>query len=104
MFLDFPNKRAFFHAQLKAYVRGYCAAPGGGSHFPSISLPISREHVLLDSKAAFDALRGEAALRGRLEVAYKGEEGIDAGGLSREWYTIVAREMFRPDYGMWRLS
>jgi E3 ubiquitin-protein ligase HUWE1 len=104
VFLDFPNKRTYFHAQLKAYVRGYCAAPGGGSHFPSIALPISREHVLLDSKAAFDALRGEAALRGRLEVAYKGEEGIDAGGLSREWYTIVAREMFRPDYGMWRLS
>ncbi len=24
----------------------------------------------------------------------QGEEGIDAGGVSREWYTVMAREVF----------
>jgi hypothetical protein len=32
--------------------------------------------------------------RGKLQVSFYGEEGIDAGGLTREWYSILAREMF----------
>lgn len=31
---------------------------------------------------------------GKLQVSFYGEEGIDAGGLTREWYSILAREMF----------
>ena len=37
-------------------------------------------------------------LKGRINVHFNGEEGIDAGGLTREWYTILAREMFNPNY------
>jgi len=101
LFLDFTNKRNFFYAQLKAY----CGGRPGTHHFGTIPLEITREHLLQESKSKFDEhlAKGES-LRGRLDVRYKGEEGIDAGGLSREWYTIVAREMFRPDYGMWKLS
>jgi hypothetical protein len=32
--------------------------------------------------------------RGKLQISFYGEEGIDAGGLTREWYSILAREMF----------
>jgi len=37
-------------------------------------------------------------MKGRLTVHFVGEEGVDAGGVSREWYQILAREMFNPNY------
>ncbi|GFZ19396.1 LOW protein: E3 ubiquitin ligase-like protein [Actinidia rufa] len=33
-------------------------------------------------------------LKGRLTVRYQGEEGIDAGGLTREWYQLLSRVIF----------
>lgn len=30
----------------------------------------------------------------------QGEEGIDAGGVSREWYAVMAREMFNPNLAL----
>jgi E3 ubiquitin-protein ligase HUWE1 len=39
-------------------------------------------------------------LKGRLSVQFNGEEGIDAGGVSREWYSVLAKEMFNPNYAL----
>ncbi len=30
----------------------------------------------------------------------QGEEGIDAGGVTREWYQVMAREMFNPNLAL----
>lgn len=35
-----------------------------------------------------------------MTVTFAGEEGVDAGGLTREWYTVMAREMFNPAYSL----
>ena len=45
-----------------------------------------------------------AELRGRLTIQFSGEEGIDAGGVSREWYMLLARDMFNPDKALFELS
>ena len=39
-------------------------------------------------------------MRGRLSVAFYGEEGIDAGGLTREWFIVLARSIFNPNYAL----
>ena len=33
-----------------------------------------------------------------------GEEGQDAGGLLREWYMIISREIFNPNYALFKSS
>ena len=33
-----------------------------------------------------------------------GEEGQDAGGLLREWYVIISREIFNPMYALFTVS
>ena len=33
-------------------------------------------------------------LKGRLNVQFQGEEGIDAGGMTREWYQLLSRVIF----------
>ena len=30
----------------------------------------------------------------------QGEEGIDAGGVSREWYAVMAQEIFNPNLAL----
>ena len=37
-------------------------------------------------------VRDADELRGRLTVQFQGEEGIDAGGVTREWYGRNPRE------------
>ncbi len=39
-------------------------------------------------------------MRGRLQVNFSGEEGVDAGGLVREWFGILAKEIFNPNYAL----
>ena len=34
------------------------------------------------------ACRSPEEMRGKLTVHFQGEEGIDAGGLTREWYQV----------------
>jgi E3 ubiquitin-protein ligase HUWE1 len=51
---------------------------------------------------SFHQLRMRTAeeMRGRLAVNFHGEEGIDAGGVSREWFLVLAREIFNPNYAL----
>ncbi|KIZ04485.1 E3 ubiquitin-protein ligase HUWE1 [Monoraphidium neglectum] len=44
--------------------------------------------------------RSPEELRYKLSVQFSGEEGIDAGGVSREWYQVMAREIFNPDLAL----
>jgi E3 ubiquitin-protein ligase HUWE1 len=39
-------------------------------------------------------------MRGKLHVSFRHEEGVDAGGLSREFFSILAKEMFNPNYAL----
>lgn len=39
-----------------------------------------------------------------LEVNFENEEGIDASGLSREWYDIVCKEILEENVGLWKKS
>jgi hypothetical protein len=39
-------------------------------------------------------------MRGKLSVTFIGEEAMDAGGVAREWFKILAREIFNPMYAL----
>jgi len=98
-FLKFDNKRKYFFAQLKLFNQNASAAAGGGRRSGGVHLQIRRHQVFEDS---FHQLRMRTAeeMRGRLQVNFYGEEGVDAGGLSREWFVILAREIFNPNYAL----
>ena len=86
--IDFDNKRAVYRnriLQQNEERRHYT------QRFARIC--VRREFVLDDSYHQL-RLRSPEELRGRLTVQFQGEEGIDAGGLMREWYYILAREIF----------
>ena len=37
-------------------------------------------------------------------IRVSGEEGQDAGGLLREWYAVITREIFNPNYALFITS
>jgi E3 ubiquitin-protein ligase HUWE1 len=94
-YISFENKRKYFLQQLQSHR----LIASGIRTSSSIRLHVHRESVFEDS---YDQLRSRSAaeLQGRLNINFEGEQGIDAGGLTREWYSVVAREIFNPGYAL----
>eukprot|EP00605_Chrysophyceae_sp_TOSAG23-4_P003045 GSChrysophyteH1.ASY1.ANO1.3350.1 assembled CDS len=94
--LNFENKRKYFFAQLKNLRTNELQGRRmrGGPH-----LQLVRTSVFEDS---FHQLRFRTPdeMRGRMQINFRGEEGIDAGGVTREWYIILSREIFNPNYAL----
>ncbi|VDB98127.1 unnamed protein product [Peniophora sp. CBMAI 1063] len=64
---------------------------------------VRRGWVFEDSFAAVMRLRPED-LKKRLMVRFEGEDGLDYGGVSREWFFLLSHEMFNPSYGLFEYS
>lgn len=84
-FIDFDNKRAHFRSKIKHQHDHH--------HHSPLRISVRRAYILEDS---YNQLRMRTAqeLKGRLTVHFQGEEGIDAGGLTREWYQLLSRVIF----------
>eukprot|EP01105_Mastigella_eilhardi_P021763 TRINITY_DN529_c2_g4_i1.p1 TRINITY_DN529_c2_g4~~TRINITY_DN529_c2_g4_i1.p1 ORF type:complete len:3442 (-),score=904.70 TRINITY_DN529_c2_g4_i1:98-9571(-) len=95
--LDFDNKRTHFRLAIQR-VRELELR-----RLPTVRLTVRRSNIFEDS---FHSLRTRTAaeLKGRMSVQFSGEEGIDAGGLTKEWYQVISREMFNPNYALFKLS
>ena len=61
---------------------------------------VRREHLLEDSVDAVMSL-SRRDMRKLWRFEFIGEEGLDAGGLKREWFQLVTSEIFDPDMGFW---
>ena len=88
--LDFDNKRYYFVAKLR---------PDSQDH-PKLGVTVRRDQVFLDSYRSLFFKSNEEIKKSKLEITFKGESGVDAGGLTREWYQVLSRQMFNPDYAL----
>ena len=43
---------------------------------------------------------GQEEIKKGVRVEFVGEEGIDAGGLRKEWFLLLVREVFDPEHGL----
>ncbi|XP_061371769.1 E3 ubiquitin-protein ligase UPL1-like [Gastrolobium bilobum] len=83
-FIDFDNKRSHFRSKIKHQ---------HDHHHSPLRISVRRAYVLEDSYNQL-RMRSTQDLKGRLTVHFQGEEGIDAGGLTREWYQLLSRVIF----------
>lgn len=87
--LEFDNKRNWFFQKLKR------KREAGAS----LHLNIRRQYVFEDSFQALQRRSGDEIKYGKLNVKFYNEDGIDAGGVTREWYSVLARQIFDPNFG-----
>lgn len=64
---------------------------------PYLYLRVNRENILQDSFEAFE--RHENDLKKGLRIEFINEQGVDAGGLRKEWFLLLIRKLFDPENG-----
>ncbi len=69
-------------------------------------LNVRRDCLVEDSLKGVSAAIGSGTddIKKGLRIIFNGEEGIDAGGLRKEWFLLLVREVFNPDHGKPSLS
>ncbi|KAL0306242.1 UNVERIFIED_CONTAM: E3 ubiquitin-protein ligase UPL1 [Sesamum radiatum] len=83
--IDFDNKRAYFRSRIRQQHDQHLSGP--------LRISVRRAYILEDSYNQL-RMRPSQDLKGRLNVHFQGERGIDAGGLTREWYQLLSRVIF----------
>lgn len=66
-------------------------------------LEVSRQDIFEESYRAILKLRPKD-LRKRLMIKFRGEEGLDYGGVAREWLYLLSHEMLNPYYGLFQYT
>ncbi|XP_006461106.1 hypothetical protein AGABI2DRAFT_204611 [Agaricus bisporus var. bisporus H97] len=93
--LDFDNKRNYFNQQLHR-------RPSSREHYGTLQLNVRRARVFEDSFQYLQRKSGDQIKYGKLSVRFYDEEGVDAGGVTREWFQILARQMFDPNNALFQ--
>ena len=93
--LDFDNKRNYFTQQLHR-------RPASREHYGTLQLNVRRARVFEDSFQYLQRKTGDQIKYGKLSVRFYDEEGVDAGGVTREWFQILARQMFDPNNALFQ--
>jgi hypothetical protein len=90
---DYPQKVAYFRTQpsMRPIADSKC------------DVCVRRGWVFEDSFALIMRLRPED-LRKWLVVKFDGEEALEHGDVSREWFLILSHEMFNPSYALFEYS
>uniref|UniRef100_A0A183BI21 HECT-type E3 ubiquitin transferase n=1 Tax=Globodera pallida TaxID=36090 RepID=A0A183BI21_GLOPA len=91
--LDFDVKTKYFHKELKKMDER------NRYRHEDIAIRVRRSHLFGDSFRELYRLRPND-WKARLYIIFEGEEGQDAGGLLREWYAVITREIFNPNYAL----
>ncbi|KAI4201802.1 MAG: hypothetical protein LQ350_003002 [Teloschistes chrysophthalmus] len=89
---DFRRKLIYFRSQPALRIlSGQC------------HVKVRRGHIFEDSYA--EIMRQSASdLKKRLMIKFDGEDGLDYGGLSREFFFLLSHEMFNPFYCLFEYS
>ncbi|RUS18716.1 hypothetical protein BC937DRAFT_88420 [Endogone sp. FLAS-F59071] len=70
-----------------------------GVNSPYLVLEIHRDSIIRDALHQLEC-KSPKDLKKQLRVQFVGEDGVDEGGVQKEFFQLVVREMFDPKYGM----
>lgn len=65
-------------------------------------LRVRRDCLVEDSLRSVSEVVGSGGseIKKGLRIDFQGEEGIDAGGIRKEWFLLLVREIFDPNHGL----
>jgi hypothetical protein len=79
-------KEAFFRTALHGLVTD-----------PFLTLRVRRTNLIMDSLNQLSARNND--LKKKLRIEFANEDGVDAGGLTKEWFLLLVRDLFSPHFG-----
>ncbi|KAJ8340452.1 hypothetical protein SKAU_G00350850 [Synaphobranchus kaupii] len=91
---DYKQKYEYFRKKLKK-----------PADIPNrFEMKLRRTAVLEDSYRRILSVKRAEFLKARLWIDFEGEKGLDYGGVAREWFFLISKEMFNPYYGLFEYS
>ncbi|KAL8615914.1 hypothetical protein ACOMHN_034590 [Nucella lapillus] len=91
---DYKRKYEYFRSKLRK-----------PNNLPNkIDIKVTRRNVMEDSFRVITGIKNTEYLKTRLWIEFDGEVGLDYGGVSREWFYLLSKEMFNPYYGLFEYS
>ncbi|KAL5005295.1 hypothetical protein ScPMuIL_018751 [Solemya velum] len=91
---DYKRKYDYFRSKLRR--------PNNAPN--KIDIKVSRSSILEDSYRLIMNVKKPDILKTRLWIEFDGEVGLDYGGVAREWFYLLSKEMFNPYYGLFEYS
>ncbi|XP_055708144.1 E3 ubiquitin-protein ligase Nedd-4 isoform X1 [Phlebotomus papatasi] len=91
---DYKQKYEYFKSQL----RKPTSVPN------KFEIKVRRGSIFEDSYRVLNSVTKTDLLKTKLWVEFEGEVGLDYGGLAREWFFLLSKEMFNPYYGLFEYS
>jgi len=67
-------------------------------------LKVKRNNILEDAFGVISVVQRSETLRTKLWIEFEGEIGLDYGGVAREFFFLLSKEMFNPYYGLFEYS
>lgn len=90
---------AMSEAATRAFLSLFTSMGSGISQY--LVLHVSRDNLVLDALRELTEVN-TSDLRKPLKVKFVGEEADDAGGVRKEFFMLLLREIFDPKYGMFK--
>jgi len=93
---DYKRKYEYLKQQLKK-----------PSNVPNkLEIKVRRNNILEDSYRQVHSIPSNKVdtLKTKLWIEFDGEVGLDYGGVAREWFYLLSKEMFNPYYGLFEYS
>ncbi|XP_045537381.1 E3 ubiquitin-protein ligase Nedd-4 [Papilio machaon] len=91
---DYKRKYEYLKSQLRK-----------ASNVPNkFEIKVRRNYILEDSYRIISSVSRLDLLKTKLWVEFESEVGLDYGGLAREWFFLLSKEMFNPYYGLFEYS
>ncbi|KJE97944.1 E3 ubiquitin-protein ligase pub1, variant [Capsaspora owczarzaki ATCC 30864] len=87
---DLKNKLSHMRSMLRQH-QGTC------------DIPCRRNNIFEDSYNVILRMKPED-MKKRLNIKFAGEDGLDYGGVSREWFYLLSHEMLNPYYGLFQYT
>ena len=63
-----------------------------------LNITVRRDHLVADSMQEISAKQKD--LKKKLKVSFLGEPGLDMGGLAKEWFQLLIKQIFDSEYEM----
>ncbi|KAJ8338972.1 hypothetical protein SKAU_G00357580 [Synaphobranchus kaupii] len=67
-------------------------------------MKLHRNNIFEESYRRIMSLKRPDILKSRLWIEFESEKGLDYGGVAREWFFLLSKEMFNPYYGLFEYS
>lgn len=106
--VEYSELRNFRERKLAAVVNRFnrsLSSLGLQNDIPNkLEMKLRRATVLEDSYRRIMGVKRADFLKARLWIEFDGEKGLDYGGVAREWFFLISKEMFNPYYGLFEYS